>query len=53
MLVPQPGIESASPPTLEGRFLSTGPPGKSLSDLKDVLERGGAGGFREKAGGLK
>ena len=35
------------------RFLSTGPPGKSLSYLKDVLERGGAGGFREKAGGLK
>ena len=29
ILVPQPGIEPA-PPTLEGRFLTTGPPGKSL-----------------------
>ena len=29
MLVPRPGIELASP-ALEGRFLTTGPPGKSL-----------------------
>ena len=51
MLVPQPGIEPVSPPTLEGGFLSTGPPRKSLSYLKDVLEGGGAGGgFREKTG---
>ena len=29
ILVPQPGIEPTSP-ALEGRFLTTGPPGKSL-----------------------
>ena len=29
ILVPQPGIKSASP-ALEGRFFTTGPPGKSL-----------------------
>ena len=29
ILVPQPGIEPLSP-ALEGRFLTTGPPGKSL-----------------------
>ena len=32
ILVPQPGIEPASP-ALEGRFLTTGPPGKSLGHL--------------------
>ena len=32
ILVPQPGIEPMSP-TLEGGFLTTGPPGKSLSCL--------------------
>ena len=30
ILVPWPGIESA-PPAVEGRFLTTGPPGKSLT----------------------
>ena len=29
ILVPRPGIEPASPPALQGRFLTTGPPGKS------------------------
>ena len=29
ILIPQPGIEPASP-ALEGRFLTTGPPGKSF-----------------------
>ena len=32
ILVPPPGIEPASP-ALEGRFLTTGPPGKSLYNL--------------------
>ena len=30
ILVPQPGIEPTSP-AVEGRFLTTGPPGKSLT----------------------
>ena len=38
ILVPQPGIRLASP-ELEGRFLTTGPPGKSLThSLTKVLE---------------
>ena len=32
ILVPRPGIEPKSP-ALEGRFLTTGPPGKSLSNI--------------------
>ena len=41
ILVPRPGIELASP-AVEGRFLTTGPPGKSLEfcfsiKLSDVL----------------
>ena len=32
ILVPQPGIEPTSP-ALEGRFLTTGPPGKSKNNL--------------------
>ena len=30
ILVPQPGIEP-TPPALEGKILTTGPPGRSLS----------------------
>ena len=36
ILVPQPGIEPASR-ALEGRFLTTGPPGKSLTLFLDVM----------------
>ena len=36
ILVPQPGIEPAFP-ALEGGFLTTGPPGKSLKS-KDLLK---------------
>ena len=38
ILAPQPGIKLASP-ELEGRFITTGPPGKSLThSLTKVLE---------------
>ena len=35
-LAPQPGIEP-SPLTLEGEFLTTGPPGKSLNAFKEII----------------
>ena len=36
ILVPQPGIEPASP-ALEGGFFTTGPPGKSLISIINLL----------------
>ena len=36
ILVPRPGIDPA-PPALEGRFLTTGPPGKSPSWFLPIL----------------
>ena len=36
ILVPQPGIKRVSP-TRQGRFLATGPPGKSLDTFKETL----------------
>ena len=32
ILAPQPGIEPA-PPTMEGKVITTGPPGKSMEKL--------------------
>ena len=37
ILAPQPGLEPA-PPALESRFLTTGPPGKSLEETIRVDE---------------
>ena len=38
ILVPRPGIES-SPPALEGKVLTTGPPGKSLNQVSTAFPK--------------
>ena len=37
ILAPQPGIEP-TPPALEGKVLTTGPPGKSLNPIFEELK---------------